>query len=77
VLALGAFESDPAVPSKVDWVRPKGLVFRHMQSPAVMASEQLKVARTCFRKMTNGDDYSVIVRNRPQSLVECPVRILA
>lgn len=77
MLASGAFKSGPAMPSKVDWVRPKGLVFWQMQSSAMTASEQVKVAWTGFRKMAHDYDNPVIVRYRPQTLIERPMGVFA
>jgi len=72
----GGFESRLSVPSKVNGVWPQTLVFWQAESFAVMAFEQVKLARTCFSKMSDRNDNSVIVRYRPESLIESPMGVL-
>jgi hypothetical protein len=65
------------VPSKVNWVWPNGPVFWQIESFAVMTFEQVSLARTCFRKMPNRDDDSVVVRYGPQPLIKGPMGVFA
>jgi len=71
----GGFESRLSVPSKVNGVWPQSLVFWQAESFAVMAFEQVKLAPTCFCKMPNRHDNPVVIRYRPQALIESPMGV--
>ena len=65
------------MPSKVNSARPETFVFPQIESPAVMTFQKVNLGRTRFCERPDSDDNSVVVRNRPQSLIEGPVGVLA
>lgn len=65
-----------SVPGKVNRIRPQSRVFGESDLLSVIITKRFLI-RTLLRKLSNGDEHDVVIRNRPKSLVKKPMGILA